>query len=80
MQTSVTLEIHAVFEKKAECFVAIENFDMKLGLAVGKKRSTIGINNGQMSYRNTENVTRERTVMYLKGQPLYTCLLCRLTD
>lgn len=31
MQTWVTLEIHAVFEKKAECF------DMKLGLAVGKK-------------------------------------------
>lgn len=73
MQTWVTLEIHAVFEKKAECF------DMKLGLAIGKKRSTVGINNGQMSYRNIENVTRERIVMYLKGQPLYTYLLALQT-
>lgn len=58
MQTWVTLVIHAVFEKEAECFMEIENFDSLLGLAVVKKRSTVGINNGQMSYRKTENVNK----------------------
>lgn len=51
----------------------IENLDMKLGLAVVKERSTVGINNG-----NIENVNRQRIVMYLKGQLLYTCLLCSM--
>lgn len=40
MQAWVTLETHTVFEKESECFVAAENFNVKLNLAVGKKRST----------------------------------------
>lgn len=67
--------MHTVFEKEAECFVIIESFDVKLGVEMGKKGSTVGINSGQVSYRNTENVNRGKIVIYLKGQPLYTYLL-----
>lgn len=38
-----------------QVFEVVENFDVELGLAVAKRRSTAGINNSQMYYRNTEN-------------------------
>lgn len=59
----------------------IENFDVKLGVETGKKGSTVGINSGQVSYRNTENVNRDKIVIYLKGSLcILICLLCRFTD